>query len=732
MWLHAVSVGEVASLLPLLRLLRERLPGVPIYLSTSTLAGRQMAERQAAELVDGIFFLPFDFGSCVRRAFRAIRPALLVIVETEIWPNLFATAHDAGASLALINGRISDRTWPTYRRWRFLFSSLLQLPDLIQVQSETDYRRYAELGSPDSTMRVEANLKYDTMPSDLPPEVPTFGAQQVWICASTVGPNERGSLTEHAVDEDDLALATFQELAREFPQLLLILAPRQPARFDEVAGKLGTLGLNYQRRSVPAGKLQLPGVLLLDTMGELAHTYALAQVVFVGGSIAPRGGHNIIEPSAAGAPVIIGPHMQNFEAIARNFLEAEAVLQVKDGAGLTAAVRRLLIDADEASRIGGRARELVNRQRGASQRALDRLIPLSMLRIFRNPHSLPVEIALNRLAWFWQAGGIYKRRRGERYAASKRPLAVPVVSVGGLGIGGAGKTPFTLALARLLRTQGASPGILTRGYKRRSSKQIIAAPGARLSPADTGDEAQIFLRAGDAPVGIGANRYETGNLLLEQFPETSILLLDDGFQHARIRRDVDVVLIDGLDPFGGGRVVPSGRLREPLSALSRAQIVVVTRCDSDARFAAIAREVRVYNPQLAVFRTDTLTQPWRSVRTGQVMSLPGVCKAAAFCGLGNPQSFWTTLSSLSIETVYRKAFRDHHRYTRSDLAALARAANHTGADVLLTTEKDFFNLPEEWPDIEILYLPIQFAIREEDSFLKRIRDYVSSAPIQRT
>jgi tetraacyldisaccharide 4'-kinase len=226
----------------------------------------------------------------------------------------------------------------------------------------------------------------------------------------------------------------------------------------------------------------------------------------------------------------------------------------------------------------------------------------------------------------------------------------------------------------------------------------VIATGAKVPPAFTGDEAQIFLRAGVAPVGIGANRYETAKLLLSRFPETDLLLLDDGFQHARLRRDVDIVLIDALDPFGREDLVPAGRLREPLSALRRADILIVTRCESNLRFEAIRGKLRQYNAEAPVFRSRFSVYRWRDLHTGDVLDELPENKVAAFCGLGNPQSFWNTLESMEVDVVFRWTFDDHHAYKPVELRRLAEQARQNGAKVLVTTEKDLINLPNQAED----------------------------------
>jgi tetraacyldisaccharide 4'-kinase len=718
----------------LLRALREQHPSFPLYLSTSTLAGRAIAERDAARLVDGIFFSPLDYVAAVRRVLRTIRPSLLLILETEIWPNLFAQAKLAGAQIVILNGRISDRAWPRYQRWKWLFGPVVNVPDLVLVQSKIDYRRYLELGVPPDKLQIEANLKYDTKAAAEPLTLDTYGAGHIWIAASTVGPNEKGSLVAHQVDEDEIVLDAFVELSREIPELLLILAPRQPTRFDDVAAKLFARGLNFERRSGKGTanpcKLQLPGVLLLDTMGELARIYSLADAVFVGGSIAPRGGHNIIEPAAAGTAVVIGPHMQNFASITNDFLEESAVIQIQDEKDLVPTIRTLLLDRDLALTIGRRAQHLVRSKSGVSARIVNDRLPAHLLAQFRKPRTLAIRLILSSLAWLWKTGGTLKRSRSERYASSVPPLGVPVISVGGITVGGSGKTPFTNYLVKELKLQGWSPAILTRGYRRNSSgRDLVLQAGARVPSSSTGDEAQIFLRGAAVPLGIGSNRYRVAQLLRNEFPSCNVFVLDDGFQHALLNRDIDIVLIDALDPFGGEDVVPAGRLREPIEALGRASIFVVTRCDSNVRFEAIAARLRQLNPGAPVFRSRIQTLGWRDMHGEHVGGLPGR-RAVAFCGLGNPQSFWNTLDTLGLEITSRKTFRDHHRYSSGELEQLVRRAQLESADCLVTTEKDWVNLPagsEQVLRSKLFWLEIGFELEKGEEFFSTLEKRLEQA-----
>lgn len=719
--------------MPLIRVLRTSQPLVPVYLSTSTIAGRRAAERHASTLVDGIFYAPLDYVSCLRRTLRAIRPALLIIVETEIWPNLYYETAQSGAVVAVVNARISDRTWPRYRRLRWFFRPLLQIPAAVSSQSAKDRDRYAELGVPPARLETPGNLKYDAATSASASAIPTFGAQQVCVCASTTGPNERGSLMRHAVDEDEIVIRIFRALAVDFPQLLLILAPRQPTRFGDVAEKLKNAGINFVRRTqiqtrrLPAPAL--PAVLLLDTIGELAGAYPLAHAVFVGGSLAPRGGHSILEPAAAGAPIVVGPHMQNFEAIAADFLRANAIVQIQREEELFPALRAFLSDRAKALQFGQRAQELIERRRGASQRVASRLWPLFYSASLRPRRNLLTRSILRLLAYLWRQGAVLRRQHYRRYAASVPAVSVPVISIGAITAGGSGKTPFTTYLAAELDRRGYSPAILTRGYRRNSpARDLVFPPGAKVPAAFTGDEAQIFLRHAICPIGIGANRYETAQFLRLQFPSTNVLLLDDGFQHARLDRDLDIVLIDGLDPLGGEDVIPMGRLREPLTALGRAQALVITRAENDLRYEAICARLREYNVSAPFFRTRLVARDWRDYRTGARHETLHAHRVAGFCGLGNPQNFWDTLESLGLEIVFRWAFEDHHTYKSFELQRIAHQARTHGAEVLVTTEKDRINCPGHFANaiapLDLAWLEIGLEVEDQPRFFELLESAI--------
>jgi 3-deoxy-D-manno-octulosonic-acid transferase len=724
-WLHAVSVGEVASAAGLLREIRERSPSIPLYVSVTTVAGRALAQARLSALADGVFYAPLDYAFAVRRVLARIRPSAVVILETEIWPLLYREARRAGCSLLIANGRISDRAFPRYRRWRWFFEDALRRPDAILAQSDQDAARYLELGAPAHAVHTIGNLKYDAEPSSAaPPRVVTeliakLDPAAIWIAASTMPGADRED-----VDEDDVVLAAFQQLAPSHPGLLLILVPRKPERFDEAERKLRDAGVLYFRRSQEfcEADLALPCVLLLDTIGELASLFPSAGVVFMGGTLARRGGHNVLEPAACRKAIVTGPHLENFAAIAAEFREQRAFFEIRGPNELAGAVATLLGDRRLREDLGARGAALAAAKRGVTRRAVSEILRWQDQAVPGWNRLSPARFVLWPLAQVWGAVSVFEQRRK---IARARRLATPVISVGGISMGGAGKTPMVDHLAERLRETGHHPAILTRGYRRRSIETTILVEAGEPAPVSfTGDEAQIFVQSGYAHAGIGADRFETGRLLEEKY-RPDIFLLDDGFQHTRLKRDLDLVVIDALNPFGGGAVFPLGNLREPLSALSRAGVFVIMRAAPEREYEGIVRQLRALNPGAPIFRARLEQRYWVDYRTRRThASRPA--PVAAFCGLANPSSFWGTLRSAGLQPVFHWAFADHHHYTCAQVERLAAQAKMHGSRLLLTTEKDAMNLPDstaavlESAGVEVRWLKIGVHVEKEDQLLELI------------
>ncbi len=721
-WLHAVSVGEVISAAGLLRELRESSPGIPLYVSVGTLAGRAVAEDRLTPLVDGIFFAPVDYAFTVRRVLRRVRPAVLVILETEIWPVLYAQAKRAGCALLVVNGRISDRAFPRYRAWRFFFRHTLALPDAIFVQSDEDRKRYIASGALPERVSVLGNLKYDVAPlrGDPPPAVEKLMDRlrptATWIAASTMP-----GVDSSDVDEDAVVVESFRVLAEENPGLLLILAPRKPERFDTVAELLRVRGVRFHRRlrKNVDPQLALPCVLLLDTIGELASLFPSADVVFMGGTLARRGGHNLLEPAACGRAIVCGPHLENFAGIAAEFREQRAMLEIANPQELAGAIQGLLANRELRESLGVRAEALASSHRGVARKAAREILGAQDLVVpSGRPRGLdgPLLWTLSRL---WSGLGKWKQSRDTSRA---RRLDTPVISIGAISMGGAGKTPMVDYLAERMRERGHRPAILTRGYRRKSIEpSIVIEAGEPVSVSITGDEAQIYLNSGYAHAGIGADRWSTGRMLEQEF-QPDLFLLDDGFQHRRLARDLDIVLLDALNPLAGGDVFPLGRLREGMAGLARADVLVIMRAACEREYTGLVQRLRGVNANAPIFRARAEPRYWVSHRTGR-LAHPPEGPVAAFCGLGNPASFWMTLKRARIQPVFKWDFEDHHRYCWSELKCLAEQARMHGSHILLCTEKDAMNLPARSvqllleDSVELYWLKIGVEIENEETLL---------------
>ncbi|MCE9548391.1 MAG: 3-deoxy-D-manno-octulosonic acid transferase [Planctomycetia bacterium] len=372
-WLHAVSVGEVKLLAPLLAELARQRPDAECVLSTTTRTGYELAAKIYPQCVR--FYCPLDFTWAVAAAMRCVRPELLVLCELELWPNLVRAARRHGARVGVVNGRLSEKSFRGYRRIRPLVSRLLSSLDLVAAQNDEYAERFLALGARPESVSVTGSLKFDGAASD------RNNPQTAALMALTGWPDDAIVLLAGSTQEpeESLALATFTALAAEHPRLRLIVVPRHPERFEEVARLLDASGLDWQRRSklTPSTIPHPPSSLLLvDTIGELGHWWGTATVAFVGGSMGTRGGQNMLEPAAYGAAVSFGPNTWNFRDIVEMLLARNAAVVVRNGEELTAFVRRALDDPAYAATRGQRAAALVAEGRGATKRTVDQLCRL--------------------------------------------------------------------------------------------------------------------------------------------------------------------------------------------------------------------------------------------------------------------------------------------------------------------------------------------------------------------
>jgi 3-deoxy-D-manno-octulosonic-acid transferase len=366
-WVHAVSVGETMAVEPLVEELRRRFPQRKVLVSTTTRTGQELARLRFGE--DAVFYFPLDFAFACRRVLAAIQPSLVVIAETEIWPNFLREAHRAGASVVFVNGRLSDRSFKGYRRLRALLRPVLAQVDLFLMQSEEDARRMRELGAPSERVQVGGNLKFD-----LPPPSPSKFLSELERVAQGAPIVVAGSTL--AGEEKQVLDAMRTAEGVKGKRAVLVLAPRHPERFDEVARLLETRRVKFLRRNQLSQADSRPEVVLLDTLGELAGIYAAATVAFVGGSLVKGGGHNPIEPALWGKPVLFGPSMENFRVIAENLLEAGAAFRVNSSEAFGVLLATLLSDREACKRAGAAGRAVVEKERGATLRCAEKVAAL--------------------------------------------------------------------------------------------------------------------------------------------------------------------------------------------------------------------------------------------------------------------------------------------------------------------------------------------------------------------
>ncbi len=385
-WIHAVSVGEALSGVTLARRLKQAYPDRPLVVSTTTLTGQALA-RERMPFADAIFYFPLDWAFCVRRALRVVRPSIVIVLETEIWPNFLREARRRDVPVLFVSGRISDRSFARYQRYLGVFGfflrpflrSALANAAAFLMQSERDAERIRSLGAPADHVCVSGNLKYDL---ELPAPTPISH----WLATEAQRRGRAPIIVAGSVvaTEEPLALIAFGTLQGEHPKALLVLAPRKPECFESAAQFIDESHRKFIRRSqlpipapsangAPHGEFSIPDdvtVILLDSIGELASLYRVADGAFVGGSLVPSGGHNILEPATFGKIPVFGPSMENFAEIAERFTAAGAAVQVESPEDAGVAWIEFLRDPERAARMGEAARNLVESSRGATDRAI--------------------------------------------------------------------------------------------------------------------------------------------------------------------------------------------------------------------------------------------------------------------------------------------------------------------------------------------------------------------------
>lgn len=723
-WVHAASIGEVRAAVPLLSMLKERRPEVGIHLTTTTPEGNRTA--RALDLADSVGMLPVDLPGVPARLLEAFAPDALVLLETELWPGLLRAARRRLVPVLVVNGRISDRSFRRYAAVRPLLRPVLDDVAAFSMQAEVDRQRILALGADPARVELHGNLKYDalSLPQPAPPAVLAGLAREtVWIAGST-----------HEGEETAVADA-FLALRREIPGLRLVVAPRHLKRAEDAFRALSGRGLAVVRRSELEGPPPDDAVVLLDTSGELAAIYAIATAVFVGGSLVPKGGHNPLEPLAHGRPVAFGPYTENFRDVSAVALGSGGAVRVPDAALLADGVRAWLADPAAARDAGIRARAHILAKHGAAARVFallerwigpgDGMVPAeaeSWLGLEDRPL---LEAAAGIVSEGYRAAVTVRKALWDAETFPVHRARVPVVALGNVVVGGTGKSPATIALARRLVVRGRRVAIVSRGYGGRpgASPRVVSEGGwnaarshapslasglALPSAALVGDEPRMMAsRVPEAAVVVHPDRVAA----VRQAEElgADVVLLDDGLQHRRLHRDAEIVLLDARAPFGNGRFLPAGPLRDTPARMAKADLVLLTRCDlagPGATARAAARVSLATGAPIARFAHRIARfDRWEGGCAAPDSGSLATARPFAFCGIAQPASFVAALAATGVRPVGVHAYPDHAPFDPEDVRALEEEARAAGANALLTTEKDAVRLPS-------CVLPVYVAVLE--------------------
>lgn len=767
-WFHCASVGEATGLAAVIGGFAERHPGFQVLVTTMTETGLAYARKHVPR-ARYFGLAPLDAPFIVRRVFRRVRPRALVLLEGELWPGMLGAAAAHGCPVALVNGRMSDRSLARNRYVKPLFRHMLQRLAVVGVQHALDGERFIAYGADPDRVRVTGNVKFDLAAEQKGPGREALrrelglSASEPVIMAGCPRP----------VEEERAVLAAYTRVRERYPEATMIWAPRHLQRIPPAEQMLKAAGLRFARRTHladpddpggpdgvgdPGGAESggsgdpggtVPGhidVIILDTMGELASMYAAADMAFVGATLVPLGGHNLLEPAACGIPVLFGPHTENVRASAASLLQTGGGMVVHDGSELARQWLALLDDPGKRAQTGMAARQAVLE----CSRAVDRTLDLLDLRILepdaggsdgsgprRFPQRTPFitrlmdpgerapAIRFLRVALLPASllMGMAVRLRNGLYdwkLLTSGRLPVPVISVGALTAGGSGKTPVVRYLARRLRDAGYRPAVLSRGYGRNTRATQAVRPGVIWQEA--GDEPAFLASAlPDVPVVVGPSRTAAGRLAIDRH-RADVLLLDDGFQHRSLARDVDIVVHDATSRLSPGCLLPAGPFREPVSSLRRARALVLTRTDQARSALVDTARIKEEFPHLALIETVYEPAGLRRLSDDSQLSPDWLTgrNVLVLCAIANPVSFVQTIKDAGGRVARVLAYRDHHPFTPSDLDRTWSLVEESGVECIVTTEKDAVRIPDHAVRKHLVVLDVSLRLTSGEPALGKI------------
>lgn len=733
-WVHAASVGEIVATSPLIKEFRKEFPKSPILVSVVTTSGYEMANRIIKD-ADAIIYFPLDLPWLAGHVLRRIRPRVFLPVETELWPNFLRTARKIHVPVMMVNGRISDKSVKQYKHLHSLLRNMIGTVKLFAMQSPIDAEYIMRLGAPQELVTVTGNTKFDQTYTDVSPEEKQKIIEEMGLSKNDgiflAGSTHRG--------EEETVLQAFKAVRETHPHARLVIAPRELLRTMEVVHLCRKAGFSVTTRTKLQNEApQDEDIVILDTIGELGKVYSIGDVVFVGGSLVPHGGHNILEPAAHGKAIIVGSHMFNFKDTYALFKNRDACLTVKNGEELAKQVTRLFDEPEHRHRMEEETRAIVRENKGASRKSA--ILLHQMLESYESSpenrhHVRSTQKITNFQTYFIdlvhskEVDGLFPhlimgilyifsliygllvniKLAGYKYGIfQKQKLDCFVISLGNVTVGGTGKTPTAQRLARDIRDMGYRVVILNRGYRAKWHGEVgIVSDGKRLhmDAAEAGDEAYMLAKhLPEVPVLIGAERAKTGRYAMEHFG-AEVAILDDGYQHWQLERDLDILLVDAVNVFGNGYILPRGTLREPISHISRAGICLMTKVDQAAAGSCdyIRETVHRYNPEARI--VESIHQPrcfiplteWYVNIASQGIDIAQMRgkRIMAVSAIGNPASFEQTLSDLGAVIIESLRYPDHHDYAMSEMTDIFQQAENAGAEAIVITEKDAVKIPAD-------------------------------------
>ncbi len=747
-WIHGASVGEIVATSPLVKQIRRVMPERAVLVSAFTVGGYNMAKQIIPE-ADAIIYFPLDLPFVAESMVRRIHPGIFMPVETELWPNFLRSIRERHIPVMMVNGRISEKSVRSYRYLFGIWQDILDSVSRFCMQSSIDADYITHLGADPRKVFITGNTKFDQTYAEVTPEDLAKYREELGL--DTAYPVIVAGSTHPG--EEKILLESFKAIRQKYHDARLVIAPRKPGRAKDVASLAGKFGYEVGYRSVMAGQegeRKAYPVLVLDTIGELGRIYAVGDVVFVGGSFSGTGGHNVLEPAAHAKPILVGPSMQNFKDSYALLSKVKACKMVGSRSELTAEMLDILGNKERREAMGAASIQVIKDNRGADVKSISYLKEILDLtsvpgKVYSNypvnARNLTDEgggqlrhadaiiqyiynlaygtdtsfsgwllLAFLRLISYLYAFGVSCKLSLYKIGLLRQAeLPCCVISIGNITVGGTGKTPTAQKMAQLVQSMGYKVVILNRGYRSHWAEDIgVVSNGEKIfmTAYEAGDEAYLMAKTlPGVPVIIGKNRAVTGRYAVDKL-QAQVIIMDDGYQHWQLKRDLDVVLVDTRTMFGNGCVLPRGILREPLANLDRGDLFLLTKADQSSLLDhnQLREKIAQYNDRAPVI--ESVHHPRNFVEIGDwYKSIGGRAKSLedlkgqsvmVFSAIGNPSSFEQTLATIGLNILESVRYPDHHDYGMVEMQYISERAKSLKAVAMVATTKDAVKIPAEF------------------------------------